>query len=440
MKITQLILVMVMFAYNSLGSAQTVTTITPIFSASGDIAVAPNGDIFVADFGTLISAATGTTVYRVTPDGVVTPFATGLQGASGNEIGPDGLLYQSSIAGNRVSRIDANGNVTDVADINDGLVAPVGLTFDSQGNLYVANCGANRISKIDASGNVTTLISSFSLACPNGLTSDADDNLYVANFNNGDIVKVDLEGNEEVFASTPGSPSKPNGGNGHITFANGQLYVVSNATHQVFSITLEGQLEVLAGSGERGRNDVVGLEASFSLPNGIGVSPDGKTIYVNDTVGLTSRRTIGPNVVRAIQLPDEPISIAPNDGMTGSWFRPGTSGQGLLIDINTELALFFAGWFTFDDAVEGSQRWLTVQGELTEDNRISAGIFETSGGVFNGNSEVTTQRVGDFSIEFLDCATAQAEYSFNDDSNNTSMELQRLTPDSFCRQAAQNRR
>jgi tetratricopeptide (TPR) repeat protein len=68
---------------------------------------------------------------------------------------------------------------------------------------------------------------------------------------------------------------------------------------------MEGQVEVMAGSGIRGQNDGEASKSTFSYPNGIAVSPDSKTLYINDMVtGLYSSPALVPSKssLRAIQL------------------------------------------------------------------------------------------------------------------------------------------
>jgi hypothetical protein len=62
---------------------------------SGGLTVAPDGSIYVADFGQMLngSGTPGTRVYVVAPDGSSSVFAEGFEGASGNELGADGVLY-----------------------------------------------------------------------------------------------------------------------------------------------------------------------------------------------------------------------------------------------------------------------------------------------------------------------------------------------------------
>ncbi|WP_223786614.1 Vgb family protein [Marinicella meishanensis] len=410
-----------------------VTTLTPTpFQASGDVAVAPNGDIFVADYGVKLSQANGSRVYRVTPASEVSVWATGFFSATGNVIGPDGALYQSNGGAVGVDRIDAAGNKTPYAR-NGGIAGPIGLAFDSAGNLFVNNCGNNTVSKVNLAGGVSLFSDSPLLSCPNGLAIDEADNLYAVNFNNGIVVKITPAGEATFFARTPGAPNKPAGGNGHIAYGNDQLYLVSNATHQVFGLSLTGELTVIAGSGQAGRDDGDALTARFSLPNGIDVSPDGSKLYVNDSAVVGTQDDIAPNVLRVIELddPNNGTGIMPNDGLTGAWHNLDISGQGLLVDIKTDIGLFFAAWFTYDDEVQGALRWLTIQGELGSGPTIEATIFNTTGGLFNALSETETLPVGTAEMRFLDCSTAQLSYQIDGGLSGT-IDLERSVPNVFC--------
>ncbi|WP_223789325.1 virginiamycin B lyase family protein [Marinicella meishanensis] len=419
------------FASFSLKARQ-VSTLTPTIQASGDIAVAPNGDIFVADYGVRLNQANGANVLRVTPTGDVSVFATGFASATGNTFGPDGALYQSNGGVLGVDRIDANGNRTPYAR-NGGIAVPIGLAFDSNGDLFVNNCGNNSISKVTPNGAVSVFSASSLFACPNGLTIDDADNLYAVNFSNGIITKITPDGSATFFARTPGSSSKPAGGNGHITFGNGQLYLVSNATHQVFSLSLQGELTVIAGSGEQGNADGEALEASFSLPNGIDLSPDGALLYVNDSLTIGTNDEISPNVIRVIELP-EPVEvepgIEPNDGMTGAWHNLDIASQGLMVDIKTDINSFFAAWFTYDDQIPGELRWLTLQGGI-DDDMINAEIFNTTGGQFNEISVTDTQAIGTAMLKFTTCSSAEFSYEIIGGPSG-SFELERSVPDVFC--------
>ena len=271
-----------------------VKTITgSIPGGSGGMETDRDGNIYMADFGVALNGAPGTKVFKVTPSGEVSTFATGLFGASGNAMAPNGDLYQSNIAGNSISRISPEGTVNEF--VKSGVSSPVGVILDDDGNLYVANCGNNTISKVTPSGSVRSLLSSTLFNCPNGIARDPEGNLYVANFGNGNVIKVDTNLKATIFATFPGN------NNGHITYVKGELYVVDRGGNQIFRLGLDGQTELIAGSGGRGRDDGAALSASFSLPNDLSASLGGDTLYVNDVVPF-SGNNISPVVIRAIML------------------------------------------------------------------------------------------------------------------------------------------
>ena len=54
----------------------------------------------------------GDKVFKVTPEGVVSVFATGLVGASGNAFDSQGNLFQSNIGAASISKIAPDGTVT----------------------------------------------------------------------------------------------------------------------------------------------------------------------------------------------------------------------------------------------------------------------------------------------------------------------------------------
>ena len=255
------------------------------------IVVDNDGNIYSADFGLSSDSGNESSIYKITPEGDVSVFATGFIEASGNTIGPDGNIYQSDFSSGRVSVVSPDGSISTYAG---GMGSPVGLTFDSSGNLYVANCGGNTIRKVTPSGEVSTLVRGSLFNCPNGITADLDGNLYVANFRNSNIIKITPDGTPSVFGTTPGN-------NGHILFFENSLYVVARNANQIYQLSLDGELTLLAGTGNRGHNTGPTLGAEFSLPNDIGFSPDGAFIYVNDAVQLTGV-PVAPSYLKRIRI------------------------------------------------------------------------------------------------------------------------------------------
>lgn len=272
------------------------TLVAEIDIATGGVAVDEAGNLYVANIGPA-PRRRGTRVFRVTPAGAVSLFVEDdrLRGASGNAVDEFGNLYQSAFTAGAILRITPDGTVEEFAD--DGVQGPVGVVIDPVGGgLFVADCRAGTVLEVSSSGAVFVFADDPLLACPNGITRDPDGNLYVANFSDGRVLLVTPDGAVSELAVVPGDS------NGHLVYAGGVLYVVGRGANQIFTVSLDGEVEVLAGSGNRGNEDGPAPSASFSLPNGIAIGPDG-TIYINEVASVSGSQNF-PTALRAIRLSD----------------------------------------------------------------------------------------------------------------------------------------
>ncbi|MEL6526865.1 MAG: SMP-30/gluconolactonase/LRE family protein, partial [Chloroflexota bacterium] len=270
------------------------TVVTGLPAATGGLDIDADGNLYFADFGEQ-NVTIGNTVYRITPQGDYEVFieSDALANSSGNTFDADGNYYQSGYGSGAVLRVSPEGVVDVVAE---DLSGPVGVVANNDGTLYVNTCNDSSIVRITPDGEVALFARSRFLSCPNGLTQDENGTLYVANFRGSSIAQVMPDGEVTRLAQLPGS----NGA--HVLYHDGILYVVSRGTHQIFTVTLDGEVELLAGTGERGNQDGALLEATFTLPNALTISPDGRIIYINEVVAETDGANY-PSVVRAIVLP-----------------------------------------------------------------------------------------------------------------------------------------
>lgn len=290
-------------------SQTTVTTITPEIEGSGGLCMDADGNVYIADFGDSLGGpdqdGLPNNILQLDTDNNLSIYATDFIGASGNNFDNNGVLHQSDIWAGGIYKI-VNGERVLVT--NDGIVAPVGVVFDSEDNFYVCNCGNGTIQKVTPSGDSSVFSSGAEFACPNGMTIDEDDNLYVVNFSNSNIVKIDPSGTPSIIGNT-------NAGNGHIDYDinTGNLYIASFGGQQLFYINKDDlELEVLGGTaGVRGNNDGPIGTATFSNPNGIVVSATGDSIYVNSAAQLTGS-ALNPQVIRLI-TGVRALSVAEND-------------------------------------------------------------------------------------------------------------------------------
>jgi sugar lactone lactonase YvrE len=274
----------------------TVRTLVHRFpSATGGLAVGLDGYLYAANIGASPSR-NGSEIYRIDPGGEVALWVEGqgLRGASGNTFDAQGVLYQSSLSASTIHRVTPDGVVTEFT--REGISGPVGIVIAPDGSLFVANCRGSTIQHIAPEGVSTLFAESALLGCPNGITMAPDGSLYVANFTGGDVVHVTPDGQVRPFVKVPG------GNNGHIYFHQGLLYVVSRGGHRVYTLTLDGVLTPLAGTGERGHKDGPAAQSTFSLPNDIVASLDGHRLYVNEAVPTSGSANL-PSAIRVIELP-----------------------------------------------------------------------------------------------------------------------------------------
>lgn len=278
-------------------SQVTVTTITPSFKGSGGLSLDEEGNLYIGDFGDFLGIpdpdGLPNDVLKLDTELNLTQYSTGFIGASGNDFDSSGILYQSDIRDNAIYKI-INGVRTFVT--STGISSPVGIVFDSADNFYVCNCGDGTIQKVTPSGTSTQFASGGSFfACPNGITIDENDNLYVSNFNSNKIVKITPAGVPSIIGLTEL-------GNGHLDYDinSRNLYIASYSGHQIYALNIDNlEMDPIAGSGVRGNADGLGLDATFSTPNGVAVSKTGDSIYVNCAVPLTGAE-INPQIVRLI--------------------------------------------------------------------------------------------------------------------------------------------
>jgi sugar lactone lactonase YvrE len=254
----------------------------------GGVALDLVGNIYVADFGE--------TVFKITPAGERTVFATGLYGASGNAIDRRGNLLQSSFYGDFVTIIDRSGRAAPLA--TTGLSGPVGIAVaKDSGDVFVANCRGNSISRISPDGKVSEFAKSSFFKCPNGIALDDRGDLYVVNYRDNRMLRVDLHGQVTQFATVSRK------GLGHICFKGGRFYVTGYISHAVYEVSRSGSVRRLVGNGEAGLLDGSGERARLSTPNGIACDPYLPRLFINE---LLDEDNVFPKrmIVRQITLHD----------------------------------------------------------------------------------------------------------------------------------------
>ena len=210
------------FLRNPINLAKTILralTLTLVFT--GPQMIAAVGDLYEADFGS-------GSVFRFTPAGGKTTFATGLGNPAGLAFDAQGNLFVGNDAGT-IIKISPAGVKTVFAS---GLNMPFGVAFDANGNLFEADEGSGSVFKFTPTGAKTTFATG--LSSPAGLAFDQSDNLFVSDFTAGRIDKIAPNGARVTFASGLSFP------NGLYVRPSGNLLECDSGSGNVFSFTPAG--------------------------------------------------------------------------------------------------------------------------------------------------------------------------------------------------------
>jgi len=146
-------------------------------------------------------------------------------------------------------------------------------------------------------------------------------------------------------------------------------------------------------------------------------------------------------------------------GLTGSWYNPTMSGQGILLDSMPDMdgaggSVLFGGWFTFvtESGIELSpdparQRWLALQGSVPAGaTEALLGIYATADGRLAAPPSVSAALIGYARMRFTDCGTATITSRYFDSARERfgigfaggRIDLQRLTGNTTCGQDGDN--
>lgn len=105
-------------------------------------------------------------------------------------------------------------------------------------------------------------------------------------------------------------------------------------------------------------------------------------------------------------------------GLSGSWYNPATSGQGVVMQVvpdhyGSGRGLLFGGWFTYATSAGGGTRWYSIQGEVdSASDSATLPIYVSQGGNFAAPPNVGVTQVGEVTFRFSDCNNGTMTYSF----------------------------
>jgi sugar lactone lactonase YvrE len=180
------------------------------FVGPNDLVVDKEGGVWFTCSGPWESGPIVGRIFRIAPDGTITPAADDLHYANGIALSPDGeTLYVNESEAYRTIAftIGADGTLTDrrlfvrLADVLDGASGHYadGVKVDAAGNLWIGEYSEGVIVQVDPSGKLLRTIEVPSAASPN-LAFGPDGTIYV-------MAVDDLSGTDsyrgKVYAVTP---------------------------------------------------------------------------------------------------------------------------------------------------------------------------------------------------------------------------------------------
>jgi len=138
-------------------------------------AIDTDGNIYVT-YSNRRGQKTPVSVYKISPRGAVTPFATEIMNATGLAFGIDGNLYVSSRFEGSVYTVDSGGKVR---VFTEGMGIATGIAFDRNGNLYVGDRSGS-IFKISPDKEIFVFATLEPSIAAYHLAFGLDDHLYVS--------------------------------------------------------------------------------------------------------------------------------------------------------------------------------------------------------------------------------------------------------------------
>jgi len=184
---------------------------------------------------------------------------------------------------------------------------PEEITVAPDGSLYIADASNNRIRRVSPTKIIDTVAGDgffgfggdggpavdASLNVPRGVAVAADGSLYIADTANHRLRRVRPDGTIETVAGTGTQGFSGDGGpatQAQLDFPNsvaigpdGSVYIADNFNHRIRSVSPDGTIDTIAGTGTSGfsGDGALATDAELSFPSGVAVGADG-AVYIVD--------------------------------------------------------------------------------------------------------------------------------------------------------------
>jgi gluconolactonase len=268
------------------------------------------------------------------------------------------------------------GEVSVVRDV----LGPEGPLY-VDGNLYYVAWVANTLSKWD--GKTTTVLNDTPGCGHNGLALTKQKTFLIACIDHGAILEVDMTGKQLRHWETDRNGKAFEGGVNDIvaTAAGGAYATLFGAyTYPQPPTTVIGKILYLAPGGQHW----VEVAAELNYANGIGVSPDQRTLYVTETVGNSIKKfTINGDGSLSGRTNFAQLNLLTRNKVDSWWIGPDS------MKIDSKGNIYVAQWFG------GKVLKLSPAGELLHVFDVAAGDGTTNVAFGDGEKELYVTVVKD---------------------------------------------
>lgn len=246
------------------------TILFTISARAGGLAFDASGNLFAVD-------GSGHSIFKFTPDGTRSTFATGFKNASDLIFNSKGDLFASDYGQKSIFKFTPDGNKTTFAPA----IKAFAIGIDRSDNLYVSD--ADSIFKFTPDGNknnFTTEIRAFEMVI------DGSDNLYVSDADS--IFKFTPDGKKSTFASVRRPNDMAFDGKGNLFVANGDnrsiLKLAPDGTESTFASEIKANELAFDGAGNLFVSTSHSIfkfapDGNRSRFAGLDISPDNKWEY-----------------------------------------------------------------------------------------------------------------------------------------------------------------
>ena len=185
--------------------------------------------------------------------------------------------------------LTAGAASADEVTVVSNVLGPEGPLYLS-GDLYYVGWASNTLSKWD--GKTSTVLNMTPGCGHNGLLLTPRKTFLIACTDHGAILEVDMNGKQLRRWDTENTGRKLDGMNDFVMAANGGIYATVCGPFVDPPTTIVGRIVYMAP----GSTTWVDVADNLNYANGIGISPDQKTLYVSETIGNSIKKfSINPD-------------------------------------------------------------------------------------------------------------------------------------------------